>query len=272
MKTAQFHTFSGKSHRHQETRWGRLAVWGFLLGICLGIILFAPAQWLATVISQQTESRVQLINTNGTIWQGSAQLVLTGGPQSRDQAQLPGHIFWHFEPSWTQLKVHILADCCMSRPSRIQLEWGWRHLKLVLENQQMRLPASLLSALGAPWNTLGLQADIDMSYQDLQIIIEPKVWSMQGQLTILISQASSKLSTIKPLGTYLVTIRGGSIPSLNLSTNEGSLILTGAGQWSGNRLRFRGEASATPEREQALGNLLNIIGRRAGSRSIITLG
>jgi general secretion pathway protein N len=80
------------------------------------------------------------------------------------------------------------------------------------------------------------------------------------------------LSTIKPLGSYAVVIKGGSIPSLHLSTTEGSLILSGSGQWSGNRLRFSGEASATPEREQALGNLLNIIGRRSGSRSIITLG
>ena len=40
----------------------------------------------------------------------------------------------------------------------------------------------------------------------------------------------------------------------------------------GSRLRFTGEASAAPEREAALSNLLNIIGRRNGARSIITIG
>ena len=52
----------------------------------------------------------------------------------------------------------------------------------------------------------------------------------------------------------------------------GDLQLSGQGQWVGSRLHFRGEASASPEREAALSNLLNILGRRQGARSIITFG
>jgi general secretion pathway protein N len=37
-------------------------------------------------------------------------------------------------------------------------------------------------------------------------------------------------------------------------------------------LRFSGVASAQPERVEALSNLLNIVGRRDGARSIITVG
>jgi general secretion pathway protein N len=59
---------------------------------------------------------------------------------------------------------------------------------------------------------------------------------------------------------------------LRLETLEGSLQLSGSGQWVGSRLRFRGEASALPERESALANLLNIIGRRSGPRSLISIG
>jgi general secretion pathway protein N len=40
----------------------------------------------------------------------------------------------------------------------------------------------------------------------------------------------------------------------------------------GQRLHFQGEASASPERETALSNLLNILGRRQGPRSIISFG
>ena len=50
------------------------------------------------------------------------------------------------------------------------------------------------------------------------------------------------------------------------------VLLSGNGQWVGKRLRFTGEASAAPGREAALANLLNIIGRRSGARSIITVG
>ena len=74
------------------------------------------------------------------------------------------------------------------------------------------------------------------------------------------------------MGSYRITLLGGATPTLQLDTLEGSLQLTGNGQWVGSRLRFTGEASAAPEREAALANLLNIIGRRSGARSIITIG
>ncbi len=38
------------------------------------------------------------------------------------------------------------------------------------------------------------------------------------------------------------------------------------------RLHFQGTASAAPEQQEALSNLLNIIGRRDGARSIIQVG
>ena len=68
------------------------------------------------------------------------------------------------------------------------------------------------------------------------------------------------------------TPEGTPTPGLELSTLQGPLLLSGQGQWVGQRLRFTGEARATPEREAALSNLLNIIGRRNGARSVISIG
>ena len=84
---------------------------------------------------------------------------------------------------------------------------------------------------------------------------------------------SSRLSPLRPLGDYRLDLSGGAPPRLTLQTlGEAALILTGAGHWSGERLVFRGEAQAAPQREEALENLLNIIGRRQGPRSTITSG
>ena len=85
-------------------------------------------------------------------------------------------------------------------------------------------------------------------------------------------QVSSRLSTLSPMGSYRITVQGGPEPSLQLTTLEGSLQLSGQGQWIAQRLRFNGVASAEPERVEALSNLLNIVGRRDGARSIITVG
>ncbi len=265
-------SLAGKKSLSAHTK---LAVWslvGGFLGVLIALVMFAPAVWLSYLIEQNTNQHVRLLNANGTVWNGTAELVLTGGPNSREIAQLPGHIHWHLAPSFTQANASLWLDCCMANAVNLDFNWGWKNAKFKLQDGQIKLPGAILSALGAPWNTLGLQAEIELQQQGLELQWVNNQFLVQGQLNIQINQASSKLSTIKPLGSYLVVIKGGSVPQLQLSTTEGSLILTGTGQWSGNRLRFSGEASATPEREQALGNLLNIIGRRSGSRSIITLG
>jgi general secretion pathway protein N len=59
---------------------------------------------------------------------------------------------------------------------------------------------------------------------------------------------------------------------LSVSTVEGALQLNGSGQWDAAGIRFRGDASALPADEAVLSNLLNIIGRREGSRSVISIG
>ena len=69
-----------------------------------------------------------------------------------------------------------------------------------------------------------------------------------------------------------LALQGGAVTTLKLQTLEGSLQLNGDGEWSATRLHFVGTASAAPERQAALANLLNIIGRRNGDRSIISVG
>jgi general secretion pathway protein N len=78
------------------------------------------------------------------------------------------------------------------------------------------------------------------------------------------------------MGSYRLRLQGSEAgtptPSLDLDTLQGPLRLSGQGQWLGQRLRFTGEALAEPDAEVALSNLLNIIGRRDGARSLLSLG
>ena len=109
---------------------------------------------------------------------------------------------------------------------------------------------------------------------------------LQGSLHLTAHDLSSKLSTLKPMGTYVLSLANAhsandasaslasanASPQLTLSTQSGSLLLSGQGQWQGTQFQFRGEASAVPEHAAALSNLLNIIGRRQGARSLLSLG
>jgi general secretion pathway protein N len=95
---------------------------------------------------------------------------------------------------------------------------------------------------------------------------------LQGQAELQMQQLSTRLSTLRPLGSYRVRVQGGDTIALTLDTLEGSLRLQGNGQLQNGHVRFNGEASAAPDAEAALSNLLNILGQRQGTKSILKLG
>ena len=130
----------------------------------------------------------------------------------------------------------------------------------------------MLAGLGTPWNTVQVEGQLHLSTQAL--VIESaagRTW-VTGHVELDAQRISSRLSTLKPMGSYRVTLTGGATPTLELATLEGALQLSGHGQWVANKLHFDGVASAAPQQLDALSNLLNILGRRDGVRSIIKIG
>lgn len=262
----------GRPHTHLATPWGWAAL-GAVLGLLIATTIFVPAQWLATAIYQASGQRVNLVGARGYLWDGSAQLVLSGGPGSGAGATLPGLVRWHIRPTWGGLRLALHADCCTPEALELQAKAsGWRALRLSLGDGQTEWPAGLLAGLGTPWNTLQLQGQLEARTQGLTLDLTPAGLELAGRLQVDALRLSSRLSTVSPMGSYRITLQGGPTTGLQLGTLDGSLQLTGQGEWLGQRLRFNGMASAAPERVEALSNLLNIVGRRDGARSIITLG
>ena len=245
---------------------------GAVLGLVMALLVYAPASWLAAGLNQASAGRVQLLAARGTVWTGSAQLQLTGGEGSRDSAVLPGQVAWRLRPGWLGLNLEVSADCCTAAPLQARLTQHWSGASLEVRDSRSQWPAALLAGLGTPWNTVQAQGSLQLRTQSLSMAWFEGRLALSGQAELTALALSSRLSTLQPMGSYRLTLQGGSTPSLELATVEGSLQLSGSGSWTGPRLRFTGVASAAPEHEAALSNLLNIIGRRNGARSIITLG
>lgn len=251
--------------------WG-WAVAGALLGLLLATVLNAPARWLATAWHQGMGGPLVLEDARGSLWNGSARLTLSGGAGSSDRATLPGRLSWRLRPSWSGLRAELRADCCLPQAWRMELQPRWSGARLALADSQSQWPAGWLVGLGTPWNTIQAEGQLLLSTQGLVIERVAGRLSLAGRAQLDAAQLSSRLSTLKPMGSYRITVLGGPAPTLQLETLEGSLQLSGHGQWVGARLRFEGSASASPERLDALSNLLNIIGRRDGARAIIKVG
>lgn len=248
------------------------ALAGAFVGLLVAGLLFAPAHWLAGAVQRASAGRLLLAEPRGTVWNGSAQLLLTGGAGSKDMAALPTRLTWRLRPAWGGVRAEFAAPCCTPQPLALRARLRWGGATLVLADGRSQWPAALLTGLGTPWNTLQIEGGLELATQGLSVEwIEGRL-GVAGRAELTAQRLSSRLSTLRPMGSYRITLLGGATPTLDLRTLEGSLQLTGAGQWVGSRLRFTGEASAAPEREAALSNLLNIIGRRNGARSLITIG
>jgi general secretion pathway protein N len=257
--------------RSASAPWG-WALAGALVGLVVSLALFAPARWLAAGVQRATADRLVLAYARGTVWNGSAQLMLTGGAGSNDTSALPGRIEWRLRPRFDGIVTTLTAACCVPQPLAIEARWRWGGGALRIADGRSQWPAVLLAGLGTPWNTLQLDGDLQVSTQGLSVEWSEGRLALAGRCELVAQRMSSRLSTLRPMGSYRILVQGGSTPTLRLETLEGALQLSGDGQWVGSRLRFSGVAQAAPEREAALANLLNIIGRRSGPRSLISIG
>ena len=247
------------------------AVVGLLVGLAIALLLFAPARWLAAGLLRASDGHVRLEAARGTVWDGSAQLVLSGGIDSRDATALPGRLEWTIRPRWNGAGMALLNRCCMDTPLDARAALSLAGAQLQVADGTSHWPAALLSGLGAPFNTLQPDGQLELASHDFSASYRAGRWQLGGLITLDANDVSSRLSTLRPMGSYRVTLQGGAVPGLQLETLSGALQLAGAGRFVGNRLHFEGTATAAPDRIDALANLLSVIGRRDGNRAIIKL-
>lgn len=267
--------------RKAGRRWGW---WGVALGSLLGLIVYAPAPWLAQAVLGMTEGRLLLADSRGTVWRGDAVVVLTGGAGSRDARALPGRLSWRLSLGRGGLDVSLQQDCCIAEPVALRLTPGWARLRLAVvpapgtqaarTGEIGRWPAAWLAGLGTPWNTLQLEGVARLSVDGLGVEWVQGRVRLQGMAVVALDDVASSLTTLDHLGSYRFEVRadGEGQAGLSLHTDEGPLSLTGQGQWRPAGVYFRGEARASDAERDALDNLLNIIGRRDGERSVISIG
>jgi general secretion pathway protein N len=267
----------------------RWAVAGIALGAAVAVVVFAPAAWLASSVSEAAGQRLRLADARGTVWHGSAVLMLTGGVDSRDASALPDRLHWNLDPSLTtrgaSLVLRARQACCINGELLMRVVPGLSSLRLELPGSAAgaavgQWPASWLVGLGTPWNTLQPAGVLQLSSTGLVAEQVQGRWRFNGQAVLALDGMSSRISTLETLGSYRLSLQAdanaGDAARVLLSTTRGALQLTGDGQilqvGGSSKLRFTGQASAAAGFETALGGLLNVIGRRQGALSVFSIG
>ncbi len=252
----------------------RLVIW-LLAGIgsvALTVLALFPAAWVAAMVEMQTAGRLTLGDAQGTLWRGSA--FIGGAPGGSDAVTplLPGRFSWRLSPMVLlgQVDARLENAAVLSQPISVTGSWyQWQVSPAVIS-----LPAERLAALGAPLNTVQPSGQMRLSWEPLQLVRQDGKTGMTGSMNLEMNDIASRLSPIKPLGTYNLTLDWhGQQASVSLKTVKGPMLLSGSGMFSNGHLQFSGKAEADAGQENGLANLLNLLGqrRREGDKDIIAL-
>ena len=291
----------------------KLAIVGAALGLVVGSVATLPASLLANAVASATGDQFLLAEAQGTVWNGSAITVLTGGAGSHDASVLPTRLEWTLRPRWNGVSLHLTQDCCLAHGMDLSVRrtldaWqvdiigpdergktapapdkvtpgtsGADAAALAAATPLGQWPMGWLEGRGFPWNTIHPGGVLTLSTHNLSFALKGGHWSTLGSAQVEIRQASSRLTTLDSLGTYRVLIQpdpstqirpgdGATRDLVWISTLDGALLIDGRGLIGATGVRIRAEAHAAAGSEAALNNLLNLIGRRNGASSAISIG
>ncbi|HTI16418.1 MAG TPA: type II secretion system protein N [Trinickia sp.] len=231
----------------------------------LVLVVLLPAAWVTPQLARATQGRVDLIDASGSLWRGSAALMLAAGSADAGPAAvLPGRIEWNtaFWPLLSgRVRLRLRHTDAMIDPVTIEASLNGA----TASPGAITLPAALLSGLGAPFNTLDLQGDVRVRWTQWHWIRG----NAFGGLTVTLDDMVSRVSRVKPLGSYRVAVQAqGAASTLDLSTLKGPLLLSGHGTIARQGTSFHGEANATPEARDNLVGLLNLLGQRTATGTV----
>ena len=232
--------------------------------ILLVFVSQIPATSLAGIVNKQTDCRVILHQSLGTIWNGSAALGFSEPDLVSGSCRAPMALTERF--TWnTQCSVingQCLVDInfvALDKPLLITI--GLNQIKVAAG--EMALPASILEAIGNPWSTLRPRGQLLAQWGDLQ-----KGSDSAGTIRLNVNDLSSPISTVKPLGSYEIKANLGQLgTSFVIDTTAGPLLLNGkgaVGAKDSSGIHFLGSAHAAPEAEDSLIGLLSLLGKKDG--------
>ncbi|MBU3619636.1 type II secretion system protein N [Polynucleobacter sp. JS-Fieb-80-E5] len=253
--------------------------WAALVFACLVVIVRQmPISWVSGSLASQTGCRVMLQQPIGTIWQGSAALAFSEPNATEGGCRDPMSVTerFHWSTSCKLLSMTCNTELQFAAFEQAQLI-SWSLSKTQIAANEIKLPANVLEGLGNPWSTLRPRGELGARWTDINLVglmANLPVFGAgntpsSGVIRIIISNLTSPISPVKPLGGYEISANiADTGMNWTLSTTSGPLLLKGQGELSnkvGSKgMQFSGEASASPESQESLIGLLSLLGKKEG--------
>jgi general secretion pathway protein N len=236
-----------------------VAALAIVLTVLAVVVIRAPAAWVADAVAARTKLR--LVDARGTVWRGSA---LVGVSNGHETTLLPGRLEWTVTGVRSGRLWARLSHDWLAAPLIVGLGTPGLHFA----KGAARLPAAVLAAAGAPFNTLRPGGVLELRWTEADL----SGTALNGELQIDWRDAQSALSPVVPLGSYRLRVAGtAGPPSLELQTLAGPLEMRGSGKMEGSHIRFRGVAAVQRDMQPALNGLLGLLGMRSGDKVLLAI-
>jgi general secretion pathway protein N len=225
----------------------------------IGAFLLAfnfPISWASPVISSRTNCKVKLESPQGSIWSGNTSISLGNSINGAcaENSFVTERIIWSSSCNLFKISCEInISSAMLSKPGRILISPS----DTSINSNELTLPAKILQDLGAPWNTIKPEGQLTLTWGDLTFGNK----SRSGNMNLTINDASSQLSSVRPLGDYIINVSSLDNRLFEVKTLKGALDINGKGSMTGHGIEFTGEAMAKPEYKDALTGLLSVIGK-----------
>lgn len=252
----------------------RFTTWSLagIISIVLTTLIFFPASWLSAIVETQSAGRLTLGDAQGSMWHGSAFIAGAASGNEPVTALLPGRFSWRISPMILlgQTDMELQNSEVLSQTIHVTGNWSqWQ-----ISPAEILIGAERLSSLGAPLNTIQPTGQMRLSWQPLQLARQDGTIEMNGTINLAMNDIASRLSPVKPLGSYNLTMDwNGQQAQLQLNTIKGAMLLNGSGTLNNGRMQFSGTAQAATGQEERLANFINLLGQRRqqDGREVIAL-
>ena len=214
-----------------------------------GLIVFAPASLMGSVLERVSGGSLTLAQTSGSLWHGSGVALL----KLKSRYQTLGSYRWDLKVFNAALQVQA------GEATPMTVHYAPFARRINIDNLRFTLPASILEVAAPQLRPYQFQGTLEAHSEHLIL----DATGVNGQVSVDWLHAASGLSSIRPLGDYRILLQGkGSSMDAQLSTLSGKLQLDGKGSFdTASGMTFNGTAQATNGTAEAeLNELLHHIG------------
>jgi hypothetical protein len=216
----------------------------FILVFVISLINNMPTWILGKVVEHYSQGKLKLYNQNGNFWHGSGLLVATDTKLQQSAPLLL--VDWNINLGLTKF-----IDVKFTTGNNPIAEVYLNKAGVNLDKVNLSLSISQVSQLSSIVQTLGLSGNISLITDH---IILGKTTS--GIFDILLSNVSSSISPVNPLGSYKIQLNASN-SSLNVASVGSSLLML---KGNGNLNSLSLDARIDPAKKEQMAQFITVMG------------